>query len=128
LKSAVGVVSCVALLAFSAMGCSRGTASTLEATALASAAVASPAVGPTGDAAATRKPFGEHCVEDAECAGGVCFHKRLKGPDAGHERRGANEAVERDGYCSMKCEDDGDCPVPPTKGKCGARGMCKRAE
>ena len=39
------------------------------------------------------KAFGEACVTDWECAGAVCFHKRLKGPDAGRERHetpGAN--------------------------------------
>jgi hypothetical protein len=58
----------------------------------------------------------------------VCFHKRLKGPDAGKERRGSDDAVEHDGYCSIRCNDDADCPVPPTKGRCGARGMCKRPD
>jgi hypothetical protein len=76
------------------------------------------------------KPFGAPCVADAECTGGVCFHKRLKSPDAGKESRdaGGSEAVEHDGYCSMSCNQDSDCPVPPTRGKCGARGMCKRPE
>ena len=76
------------------------------------------------------RAFGGACVEDAECAGGVCFHKRVHEPgrDAGHERRGENGPVERDGYCSMRCNDDVDCPVPLTRGRCGARGMCKRPE
>ncbi len=75
------------------------------------------------------KTFGEPCVTDAECAAAVCFHKRLKGPDSGAERRDAqSEPVEQDGYCSMSCNTDADCPVPPTRGKCGARGMCKRPE
>jgi hypothetical protein len=72
--------------------------------------------------------FGESCLEDVECAAGVCFHKRLKVPGAAPEHRGANEAVERDGYCSLRCRADADCPVPLTRGKCGARGMCKRSE
>jgi hypothetical protein len=74
--------------------------------------------------------FGAACVTDEDCPSHVCFHKRLKTPgvDAGKERRDAGEAVEHDGYCSMKCDSNADCPVPPTKGKCGARGMCKRAE
>lgn len=115
------------LVALLATGCSRAKASPIEPAAVTSAAATAPPGAPPGDAGA-RKAFGEHCVEDAECSGSVCFHKRLKGPDAGHERRGSNEAVEHDGYCSMKCDDDSDCPVPPTKGKCGARGMCKRPE
>jgi hypothetical protein len=90
---------------------------------------ASSGAAPGGDVGADGgKSFGAPCIGDAECSGGVCFHKRVKGPDAGRERRGSNEAVERDGYCSLRCNDDADCPVPPTKGKCGARGMCKRPE
>jgi hypothetical protein len=118
-------------------GCSRRESQekatpTPESSALASAATpasAAPSPAPSArpDASAGR-PFGSPCVDDAECSGGVCFHKRIKGPDAGHERRGANEAVEHDGYCSLRCNDDAECPVPPTKGKCGARGMCKRPE
>jgi hypothetical protein len=86
-------------------------------------AASPPAGASAGDAA---KPFGAFCVVDTECAGGVCFHKRLKGPDAGRERRDADDAVEHDGYCSLRCNDDKDCPVPPSSGRCGARGMCKR--
>jgi hypothetical protein len=74
------------------------------------------------------KSFGAPCVTDGDCGGGVCFHKRIKGPDAGHERRDSGEALEHAGYCSILCNDDDDCPVPPTRGKCGARGMCKRPE
>jgi hypothetical protein len=72
------------------------------------------------------KAFGELCVEDQECAGAVCFHKRLKGADSGPERRGGGDAVEHDGYCSLRCNTDADCPTPPSNGRCGARGMCKR--
>jgi hypothetical protein len=119
------ITACAVLWLFA---CSKGNAATLEPSALASAAVsASPAPKPMPDASAG-KPFGAPCVADSECAGAVCFHKRLKGPDAGKERRGADEAVEHDGYCSLKCNDDADCPVPPTKGRCGARGMCKRPD
>ena len=79
--------------------------------------------------AAAQKSFGEPCVLDAECAGAACFHKRVKGEHAARESRDAGEeAVERDGYCSIRCRDDAECPVPPTRGKCGARGMCKRPE
>jgi hypothetical protein len=77
------------------------------------------------------KPFGAPCVEGAECAGAVCFHRRAraKGENEERERRDAGtEVVERDGYCSIRCRDDADCPAPPTRGKCGARGMCKRPE
>ncbi|HEY2516108.1 MAG TPA: hypothetical protein VGI39_34790, partial [Polyangiaceae bacterium] len=76
------------------------------------------------------KPFGAPCVADGECAGGVCFHKRIheKGADAGREQRGQDGPVEYDGYCSLRCNDDEGCPVPPTRGRCGARGMCKRPE
>jgi hypothetical protein len=119
---------CIAALALlGALGCSRSTAAPLESTAIASAA-ASVSTPPSPPDASAAKPFGAPCVGDAECAGGVCFHKRLKGPDAGKERRGANDAVEHDGYCSIPCNDDADCPVPLTKGRCGARGMCKRPD
>jgi hypothetical protein len=85
-----------------------------------------PSVSATGAIAGGPKPFGVPCVEDAECAGGVCFHKRIKGADAGPERRDVHpEAEEHDGFCSMHCDSDTDCPTPPTRGKCGARGMCK---
>ena len=78
---------------------------------------------------AAGKAFGEPCTADPECAGAVCFHKRIKGPDSGAEKRDAgSEPLEHDGYCSMSCNDDADCPVPPTRGRCGARGMCKRPE
>jgi hypothetical protein len=116
----------------SVAGCSRGETTSREASATpkvapAAASVATAGSAPVIDGSAT-KPFGVACVEDAECAGAVCFHKRLKGPDAGKERRGSDEPVEREGYCSMRCDDDADCPVPPTKGRCGARGMCKRPD
>jgi hypothetical protein len=76
---------------------------------------------------AGQKAFGAPCVVDAECAGAVCFHKRARGEPAARETRDAgDEAVEHDGYCSLRCRDDAECPVPPTRGKCGARGMCKR--
>ena len=94
--------------------CSRSHASS-------EAAVAAPAAGVDGG-----KPFGAFCVVDGECAGGACFHKRLKGPDAGPERRASDDPVEHDGYCSLRCNDDADCPVPPSSGRCGARGLCKR--
>ena len=113
-------------------GCSRGNAATLETSALASAAAsasAKPAPVPSASIdASSGKPFGAPCFVDTECAAAVCFHKRIKGPDAGPERRGASEAVEHEGYCSIRCNDDADCPVPPTKGRCGARGMCKRPD
>ncbi len=73
-------------------------------------------------------PFGAPCLADNQCAGAACFHKRIKGPDAGRETRTSDGPVEREGYCSLRCNDDSDCPVPPTRGRCGARGMCKRAE
>jgi len=78
--------------------------------------------------AASGKAFGAFCVEDSECAGAVCFHKRLKTAESGPERRGGGDAVEHDGYCSMRCNTDVDCPTPPSNGRCGARGMCKRPE
>ncbi len=107
-----------------AAGCSRSAAAPAESR-TADAAVA---VAPVASVRSEAKAFGAACFEDAECAGAVCFHKRLKGPDAGKERRGMNDPVERDGYCSMRCDDDADCPVPLTRGRCGARGMCKRAD
>jgi hypothetical protein len=79
--------------------------------------------------AATGKPFGALCTKDEECAQSVCFHKRIKGADSGPERRDVRpEAEEREGYCSMRCTTDADCPTPLTRGKCGARGMCKRTD
>jgi hypothetical protein len=74
------------------------------------------------------RAFGAFCVEDGECSGAVCFHKRVKTAASGPERRGGGDAVEHDGYCSMRCETDADCPTPPSNGRCGARGMCKRPE
>ena len=47
---------------------------------------------------------------------------------AGGRRQAGSEALEHDGYCSMSCNQDSDCPMPPTRGKCGARGVCKRPE
>lgn len=90
----------------------------------------SASAGPTAAASATPagKTFGAYCEEDRECASSVCFHKRLKTGNQGPERRDADDALEHDGYCSMSCNSDADCPVPPTKGRCGARGMCKRPE
>jgi hypothetical protein len=137
MKSAL-VVGGVALAC--ALGCSKGNEAGVESKAMAAPAPATPAkseaasaasananAGPAADAGG-KKAFGGFCTDDADCTSNVCFHKRLKTPDAGKERRGGNDAVEHDGFCSMKCDDDGDCPVPPTKGKCGARGMCKRPE
>jgi hypothetical protein len=106
--------------------CSRGRSTPLESTAQAASAASAGPRRP--DAAPPGKPFGAACIEDAECSGGVCFHKRLKTPDAGKERRGADDPVEHEGYCSIRCNDDSDCPVPLTKGRCGARGMCKRPD
>jgi hypothetical protein len=126
----IGMFAALAVLA----ACSKTPPAPLEATALASAAAppsAAPAPAPAANApsdALAAKAFGAPCVEDAQCAGGVCFHKRLKGPDAGKERRGGDDPVEHDGYCSLRCNDDADCPVPLTKGRCGARGMCKRPD
>ncbi|HEX3342946.1 MAG TPA: hypothetical protein VHS09_00185 [Polyangiaceae bacterium] len=78
--------------------------------------------------AAGTKAFGAFCVEDGECAAAVCFHKRIKTAGSGPERRGGGDALEHDGYCSIRCSSDADCPTPPSNGRCGARGMCKRPE
>ncbi len=117
-----------ALIAGTALlvGCARSQAAVPSPTADSGAqasAVPAPAAAP-----AARKPFGEACVDDSECAGAVCFHKRLKTPGMDAEHKGSRDAVERDGYCSLHCDDDSQCPVPPTSGRCGARGMCKRPE
>jgi hypothetical protein len=120
LVAIAAIVASVAVVA-----CSRGRTPTAEPAAAAAEPLSS---APGADASGAGKPFGSPCLGDVECSGGVCFHKRVKGPDAGHERRGADEAVEHDGYCSMRCDDDSQCPVPPTKGRCGARGMCKRPD
>jgi hypothetical protein len=79
-------------------------------------------------ASASGKAFGGPCVEDGECAGAVCFHKRLKTAQSGPETRDGGDALEHDGYCSLRCNADTDCPSPPSNGRCGARGMCKRPE
>jgi hypothetical protein len=110
--------------ALALLGCSRSQSPAADG----SAPTASPAISPAIGSAVAGKSFGEHCLEDGECAAAVCFHKRLKSANAAPERRGASDPVERDGYCSMSCKSDEDCPVPPTSGRCGARGMCKRIE
>jgi hypothetical protein len=110
-------------LALGVAACSRSQAATRQEPPTTSAPTP---LGATSAAADAGKPFGAFCVTDSECSGAVCFHKRLKTPDAGRERRGADDPVEHDGYCSLRCNDDKDCPVPPSSGKCGARGMCKR--
>jgi len=107
------------------VGCSRSEAAPAGASSAGSAATTAAAA---PSASAVLKGFGAACVDDAECAGTVCFHKRLKTAQSSPERRGGNDAVEHDGYCSMHCEDDGQCPAPPTSGRCGTRGMCKRPE
>jgi hypothetical protein len=118
------VVAALVLLATGA--CSREKAAPADA-ATAAVAVASATPGASASAGGA-KAFGAFCVEDSECAGAVCFHKRLKTAASGPERRGGGDAVEHDGYCSMSCNTDADCPSPPSNGRCGARGMCKRPE
>jgi hypothetical protein len=119
-------------LAVGASGCSRKSASADEprrestASALATSSTAASDAGKPPQETRAKKPFGTHCTRDDECAGEVCFHQRIKGPDAGREERGKSEQVEPDGYCSIRCNADEDCPVPLTRGKCGARGMCKK--
>jgi hypothetical protein len=120
LRSTLAIALAV-LLALGIAGCSRSEAATRQETPPLPTPLATTSA--AGDAG---KPFGAFCVTDSECSGAVCFHKRLKTPDAGRERRGADDPVEHDGYCSLRCNDDRDCPVPPSSGKCGARGMCKR--
>jgi hypothetical protein len=111
------------------LGCSRSQAAQGgQPSATTSAARGAVPVVSATPAPAAPKAFGVECVEDSECQGGVCFHKRLKTAESSPERRGANDPVEHDGYCSIRCDDDSQCPVPPTKGRCGARGMCKRPE
>ena len=124
----------VAVAAVVATGCSRradvgGSSASASVAATSAATNAAPRLASAVAAERAGESFGAPCVVADECAGGVCFHKRIKGPDSGAERRGdRGEAVEHDGYCSMRCDDDSECPVPPTKGKCGARGMCKRPD
>ena len=112
----------VAALALARLGCSRSHAAAVD------GGSPSPVASIAASAAASAKAFGAYCVEDTECASSVCFHKRLKTGSQGPERRGSNDPVEHDGYCSMSCNSDADCPSPPTNGRCGARGMCKRPE
>ncbi|HEX8794152.1 MAG TPA: hypothetical protein VF765_24585 [Polyangiaceae bacterium] len=111
------LVAALALLA-----CSRSHGAAVDGGPASTGPTAPPSATPAG------KTFGAYCVEGGECASTVCFHKRLKTGNPGPERRGADDAVEHDGYCSMSCNSDADCPVPPTNGRCGARGMCKRPE
>jgi len=73
---------------------------------------------PRAPAPVAKLPFGGACTTANDCADGRCFHKHVAGSDAG--------AVEAQGYCTLPCESDGDCPAPPTRGKCGGRRMCKR--
>jgi hypothetical protein len=54
------------------------------------------------------RAFGAACDNDKECASGVCSKGK------------------RNGFCSMKCEADSDCPNPPTAGACNGRGFCKK--
>jgi hypothetical protein len=103
--------------------CSRDKPAPAEA--VKPAAVATPAVASSSGAGGA---FGAFCVDDGACASSVCFHKRLKTEASGPERRGGGDALEHDGYCSMRCDTDADCPSPPSSGRCGARGMCKRPE
>ena len=117
-------LSFVAALA-ALLACSRSPAAAVDGGAT-STGLAAPTAAPS--APPSGKTFGEYCVEDRECASTLCFHKRLKTGNQAPERRDADDAVEHDGYCSMSCNSDADCPVPPTKGRCGARGMCKRPD
>jgi hypothetical protein len=111
-------------------GCSRSNAASRTDTESSPLAAADAAQRPSTPEAGTGKPFGASCTTDAECAARACFHKHVHdvhgAAEAGHEHQGANDAVQEDGYCSIRCSDDGDCPVPPTAGHCGGRGMCKR--
>lgn len=54
------------------------------------------------------RAFGAPCDDDKECASGVCSKGK------------------RNGFCSMKCGSDADCPNPPTAGACNGRGFCKK--
>lgn len=110
----------VAVLAM--LGCSRSHGTAVD------GGSSSPVPSASDSPTAAGKGFGAYCVEDHECASAVCFHKRLKRGNQEPEHRGADDAVEHDGYCSMSCNSDADCPAPPTNGRCGARGMCKRPE
>ena len=109
--------------------CSRSHASAQSETAPPLASGKAGAPGPSAESG-SGKPFGAPCVGDAECAGGACFHKHVHdmhgAAEAGHEHKSDNDAVQADGYCSIRCTDDTDCPVPPTAGKCGGRGLCKQ--
>jgi hypothetical protein len=120
----------VLVLMLALAGCSRSNAaSRTESSPLAAADAAQRPPTPAQDAG-TGKPFGASCTSDEECAARACFHKHVHDvhgtAEAGHEHKGADDAVQADGYCSIRCSDDGDCPVPPTAGHCGGRGMCKR--
>jgi hypothetical protein len=127
------VAALVGMRAFTLSGCSRSHAASRddsEPSALAAADGAARAQEGGGGGGGAGRPFGAPCVTDAECAAGACFHKHVHdshgAADGGHEHKIANEPVDADGYCSLRCSDDGDCPVPPTAGRCGGRGMCKK--
>jgi hypothetical protein len=124
----VGRVSALALAALALAGCSRSqSASPAEGAGAGSAT-------PSAQVAKAKQPFGSACVADGECASAACFHKHThdKGGQAaaqaggGHEHAGTDDSLQADGYCSIRCEEDSDCPNPPTSGHCGGRGMCKR--
>jgi len=50
--------------------------------------------------------FGTACMEDAQCASGLCFNFNAKGK-----------------HCSKSCMADGDCPAGSTG--CNNMGICK---
>jgi hypothetical protein len=123
----VGRVMALAL-AVALAGCSRSQSASPPENAEAGSAT------PGAQVAKAKQPFGGACVADGECASGACFHKHThdKGGQAaaqasgGHEHAGNDDSLQADGYCSIKCEEDSECPNPPTSGHCGGRGMCKR--
>jgi hypothetical protein len=55
---------------------------------------------------ATNLPFGAECLDNAQCASGICFYYRVKGQ-----------------FCTIECNVNTDCP--PASLGCGGQGVCR---
>jgi hypothetical protein len=64
--------------------------------------------GGAGEAGAGIGAFGAVCTKDADCKSNACF---IGGQGS---------------YCSILCQTDAQCPVPPTAGKCNMKGYCMK--
>lgn len=67
---------------------------------------------PPSDASpdAANLPFGASCLDNAQCASGVCFDYKVKGT-----------------FCTQTCSSDSDCPAttPTTQLGCNGMGFCR---